>query len=474
MKNIKILKMSKMILFAFLLLLTPIIAYADEVNNDMKEQIVETTEDSEKVSGTKLSNDNKEETKTENQVEAVEKTALTATSEPQSDKTDIQNDDNKENKSTTIEQSNEQHKVAVVTTKVDENGNPLKGAVLQILDSEGNVVDEWTSDGKKHTSLLPEGTYVLHEKQAPKGYKLALDKKFTVKIEEEDVKATTDHDDTACVHYPTELYYIESNGVREEVYCVNQGLDEPNNTNYDGVILTKDNVRSLMPDSDPTMSDAELYDKILDIIYHRTQIEDGYLGLTNSEIRLITEYALKNYTSTLYNNGSWARRYAYAEDNPKGYITDVGNGNTIGKLAQHWWDQHYDYIINEAGRKIITERHKLPKKYADYFFYLIKDEDHHPADMHLYIYSTKASSGDETYQNLLSVKWLNPYDEKHTVNLTLVNKKKTESPKKTQKKIKKSSIVTNPQTGDSIMTYVVTFTISLSALAGATTRRKEY
>ena len=216
-----------------------------------------------------------------------------------------------------------------------------------------------------------------------------------------------------------------------------------------------------MPDADPTMTDDELYDKVLDIIYHRTQIEDGYLGLTNSDIRLITEYALKNYTSTLFNNGNWARYFAYSEEDIKGYVVDKGNGNTIGKLAQHWWTAH---------------KEKLPKKYADYYFYLIRDEDHHPIDMHLYIYSTGAGSENEPYQNLLSVKWYNPYDENHVVNLKLVNEKAPESPKKTPKKVTKTSIIANPQTGDSIVKYIITLTISIGSLAGCSSyiRRKEY
>ena len=74
------------------------------------------------------------------------------------------------------------HKVSVVITKVDENGNPLAGATLQILDSEGNVLEEWISDGNAHNTMLPEGEYILHEKTAPIGYETAADKTFTVEI----------------------------------------------------------------------------------------------------------------------------------------------------------------------------------------------------------------------------------------------------------------------------------------------------
>lgn len=53
--------------------------------------------------------------------------------------------------STDTEEANtaiEVHKVAVITNKLDEYGNQLSGALLQIIDANGNIVDEWTSDRK--------------------------------------------------------------------------------------------------------------------------------------------------------------------------------------------------------------------------------------------------------------------------------------------------------------------------------------
>ena len=64
------------------------------------------------------------------------------------------------------------YKVAVIITKVDDKGNDLSGAVLQIFDVNDteNALDEWTTNGEKHITMLPEGNYVLHEKSAPEGY----------------------------------------------------------------------------------------------------------------------------------------------------------------------------------------------------------------------------------------------------------------------------------------------------------------
>ncbi len=65
---------------------------------------------------------------------------------------------------------------SVSVSKVDESGRPLAGATLQLLDSTGAVKDEWVSDGNPHVVQgLPYGSYILHEKAAPAGYKAAAD-----------------------------------------------------------------------------------------------------------------------------------------------------------------------------------------------------------------------------------------------------------------------------------------------------------
>ncbi|MDE6024746.1 MAG: LPXTG cell wall anchor domain-containing protein [Lachnospiraceae bacterium] len=74
-------------------------------------------------------------------------------------------------------------------TKVDENGDPIPGAILEIIDANGVSVAKWTTNGKGYkagpvlTAPKP-GTgvkeYTLVERNAPAGYEIADEIKFTV------------------------------------------------------------------------------------------------------------------------------------------------------------------------------------------------------------------------------------------------------------------------------------------------------
>ena len=65
--------------------------------------------------------------------------------------------------------------------KVDEKGNPLVGAMLQVLTKDGKLVEEWISTDKAHEIVgLAHGEYIFHEVSAPSGYMLMSDVPFTV------------------------------------------------------------------------------------------------------------------------------------------------------------------------------------------------------------------------------------------------------------------------------------------------------
>ena len=73
--------------------------------------------------------------------------------------------------------------IRVEFSKTDVTGEKeLPGANLSIIDSEGKVVEYWTSEaGKTHmVEKLPVGKYILREESAPYGYKIANDVEFEV------------------------------------------------------------------------------------------------------------------------------------------------------------------------------------------------------------------------------------------------------------------------------------------------------
>ena len=92
--------------------------------------------------------------------------------------------------------------ITVELSKIDVYGEELIGAEMQLENANGEIVDEWTSDGKNHiVSKLGTGEYVLKEIAAPDGYIIATDIKFNVDVygnvtvENVDSKAVSDNGD---------------------------------------------------------------------------------------------------------------------------------------------------------------------------------------------------------------------------------------------------------------------------------------
>ena len=75
----------------------------------------------------------------------------------------------------------------VTISKATVSGDEVTGALMQIIDQDGNVVDEWISEGKVHyaTGLVEGKKYILHEDLAPTGLNLANDIEFEVSYEKE-------------------------------------------------------------------------------------------------------------------------------------------------------------------------------------------------------------------------------------------------------------------------------------------------
>ena len=76
----------------------------------------------------------------------------------------------------------------IIINKVDEETEePVLDAQFSVFDMEGNLIDQWITDGKAHAvSHLEAGKeYILKETKTPRGYQTVTDTAFTVSGEED-------------------------------------------------------------------------------------------------------------------------------------------------------------------------------------------------------------------------------------------------------------------------------------------------
>ncbi len=489
------------IMLVLLLSFYSIIIYADELNDEevnrvINEEVIEDntlgeaddvqiiTEDNFENLQTEESNENDEQL---NQIADDQTEPIIENDEQLNQIADDQTEPIIENENQSNEDQNntthtqyQMQKVKVITTKVDEEGLPLSGATLQIIDSKNNVVDQWVSDGNPRITFLSDGVYTLHEVSAPEGYELADDKTFTVKVEIPEIEAGVEFDSEPCPHYGgTPLYYVTIEGKKQEVYCINQNWEVPDeNSTYDGQILNPGSIRDYTKQtvavdaagnkekidiSDQELEDEDLYNKILDIIYHRYKAESIFTDLTLTEIRFLTESALKNYTNAGLTEAVIAYRKStnttYVPLNVEGVLYDVrsngdiyylrhqyrdyvykpdaeigqsiaeikfGEGNSFGQMiANHWSGNGHN------AKTSLEERAKIAR-YYELYQYLIRNEDHHPNDMNIYIYSTQSvytgnnPNEDYAYQNLLGITGYFEEIDQQELEIVMENKYSTE------------------------------------------------
>ena len=73
--------------------------------------------------------------------------------------------------------------ITIEISKQDVYGEELSGAEMELIHSDEETVEKWTSDGTNHVvTELPAGDYTLKEIAAPDGYVIATDISFTVDV----------------------------------------------------------------------------------------------------------------------------------------------------------------------------------------------------------------------------------------------------------------------------------------------------
>ena len=121
--------------------------------------------------------------------------------------------------------------ITVEVSKVDVYGEELIGADMQLENADGEIIDEWISDGTNHiVTELPAGDYTLKEIAAPDGYVIATDIEFevfadgTIKIRNVDSTAVSDNG------YPLIVMVDDTTKVRISKQDVTTGEELPGAT----------------------------------------------------------------------------------------------------------------------------------------------------------------------------------------------------------------------------------------------------
>lgn len=122
----------------------------------------------------------------------------------------------------TVKNSSELGKVTmkdkqVFVSKTTVGGEEVTGAHMQIIDEDGNIIDEWYSEGKSHIANgLEEGkTYTLHEDLSPLGFNLAND--FTFEVTKEKENQTVEMIDTVTEVNKTD---VDGKAVKEATLSI--------------------------------------------------------------------------------------------------------------------------------------------------------------------------------------------------------------------------------------------------------------
>ena len=147
---------------------------------------------------------------------------------------------NKDTTTTTISDNGtllvEDSRTSVKVSKVDiSDGKELEGAHIQIIDQDGNVVDEWDSTKEAHvTEKLKTGKiYTLRETVAPDGYLLTSDTTFVLKEDGTvDAEKTTAVSKDGVLLVQDKLATSASIAVTKKLTYIGEGLAARNQTFY--------------------------------------------------------------------------------------------------------------------------------------------------------------------------------------------------------------------------------------------------
>jgi len=230
--------------------------------------------------------------------------------------------------------------VSVKVSKVDvTTQEELPGATIQILDKDGNVVDEWVSTTTPHevTRLTPGETYTLVETVAPEGYEIAASTTFTMNAD-----GTVDTSKTTTTVSADGILLVEDSMITSE----EASITVTKTLTYDGETLGAENAT----------------------FYVALYVDEACTNRA-SEVLALT-YANTDSASVTFSGLEVGRTYYIAECNAAGTALESGvgtlsdgtifasdfEGSSIGTVAVEDVDDHVTVSFT-------NEFYSMPKGY---------------------------------------------------------------------------------------------------------------
>ena len=256
----------------------------------------------------------------------------------------------------------------VKVSKVDsESGEKLAGIVMQILDSEGTVVKEWTttSEGVQTVEGLKTGvTYTLHETEAPEGYILAEDKTFTID-ETGNVTGTVtldtdDAGDTLIVFENTAITYTTLTVTKKWIGTDKGAVDLYIYCGLRSEVIREDGTLNLgamhRMDPQPAIKRSGNTYTVADL--------PAVDGDGNALVYAAQEYNIPEYYAASYTNvDEFSRAYTYAFD--LGVITNTFDGPVIEytsiTIRKIWTGVGANTVLPDITLKVYRENGVLVK-----------------------------------------------------------------------------------------------------------------
>ncbi len=246
-------------------------------------------------------------------------------------------------------------------SKVDVAGEEVKGAQMTVTDEEGNVVDEWESDGTEHKiENLEEGkTYTISETVTAEGFVKATDITFTVKGADEDGNKENEHLDVVDKIVTTSK--VDMGG--EEVKGAEMSVTDEEGNEVDSWISdgSKHNIANLEENKKYTLHEVvapEGYVKATDIEFTVT-------GADEEGVKVDQTVDMTDKTLTLQKLGMCGENVEGAEITV--YETDE-NGNKIEDAVVDKFvttaDGNYHVSNLVAGKTYIASETVVPEGYA--------------------------------------------------------------------------------------------------------------